>query len=216
MSLRKNKLLIISGFDPSGSAGLLKDYSTAIDLGVYPYSIVSSYTKQNIKKTFSVNYRDNKEIIEEMSVLDNIYIIKIGICKPTLLKLIKEKYKEILIVWNPVLNATSGLEFLNIKEVKENITCADFVVCNNEEEQIIGSYTNMIVTHGHAEGKDFPIKYKGKEIIRVERFDKKFRGTGCAFTSAYSSYMLLKYTPEKAIISAANYLTEKLRSLVSN
>jgi len=214
--LKKNKLLIISGFDPSGRAGLLKDYKTALDINIDPYSIISGFTKQNREEAFSVDYRDSVEILNEMSVLDNISVIKIGICKPNLLKLIKERYNNITIVWNPVLKATSGLKFLDIQKVKENISYADFIILNNEEKKIIDSHPNMIVTHGHTKGKYFPIKFNNKEIIRVEKFNKKFRGTGCAFSTAFSSFLLLNYSPEEAIIKSANYLTEKLRDQVSH
>ncbi|MBZ4650777.1 phosphomethylpyrimidine kinase [Thermosipho africanus Ob7] len=204
------KMLIISGLDPSSGAGLIQDISVATAMGVSIYSTVSAFTVQTLTKSLSVRFRDTNEILEEIKYFDDVGIIKVGIANPEIIEKLRDIYKDTIIVWNPVLQSSNGLKFLDENIVKNYIKLSDFVVVNSEEAEKIGKFDNMIITGGHLEGEYIKITYKGKEFYH-ERLNGNFRGTGCVFTTLFSCLVLKGYPAEEAIKEAGNIILKVLK-----
>lgn len=111
-----NKILIIAGSDCSGGAGIQADIKTANKLKTYSASVITCLTAQNSQKVYDIFYPPilflNKQI---EVVLDDIKInaIKIGMLgnaqiTEAVAKILKQKAKNIPIITDPVMIATSG------------------------------------------------------------------------------------------------------------
>jgi len=204
-------ILIISGFDPSGGAGLLQDTFMAATLGCRPLGCVSAFTKQNTDVVNSVVFRTNEEIISEISLLEKPDVIKIGICNPSLLEILSDKYKKIPLIWNPVLRSSSGYKFLDSEEVRKYISYSDWVVVNSEEAEEIGIRDNMIITGGHLDEDNIPIFIGERKVKTIPRINGNFHGTGCAFSTAFAVLLSYSYPPDEAVRSSAEFLNKILR-----
>ncbi|ABR31438.1 Phosphomethylpyrimidine kinase type-1 [Thermosipho melanesiensis BI429] len=204
------KMLIISGFDPSSGAGLIQDVGVATAMGISVYSSVSAFTKQTLEKTYSVKFRGLDEILDEIEIFHDVKVIKIGIVLPELLEKLRKMYKDSIIVWNPVLESSSGYKFLDENDVKKYINYADYVIVNSLEAKKIGISDNMIITGGH-DNKDYiEIKYKDR-VVTHERINGEFRGTGCVFSTLFSSLLVLDYEPFEAIKRTSEIMVKVLK-----
>ncbi|APT74497.1 thiamine-phosphate synthase [Thermosipho melanesiensis] len=203
-------MLIISGFDPSSGAGLIQDVGVATAMGISVYSSVSAFTKQTLEKTYSVKFRGLDEILDEIEIFHDVKVIKIGIVLPELLEKLRKMYKDSIIVWNPVLESSSGYKFLDENDVKKYINYADYVIVNSLEAKKIGISDNMIITGGH-DNKDYiEIKYKDR-VVTHERINGEFRGTGCVFSTLFSSLLVLDYEPFEAIKRTSEIMVKVLK-----
>ncbi len=206
----EGNILIISGFDPSGGAGLIQDTFIAAVLGCRPSGCVSAYTEQNTNIVNSIIFRTNDEIISEISILEKPDVIKIGICNPSLLEILSDRYKKIPLIWNPVLRSSSGYRFLDSEEVRKYINYSDWVVVNSEEAQEIGISENMIITGGHLEEENIEIFIGERKVKTIPRISGNFHGTGCAFSTAFAVLLSYSYPPDEAVRSSAELLNEIL------
>lgn len=202
-------VLVVSGLDPSAGAGLFQDVKVLTTLGVKINGVASSFTVQNERKVFDVSFREIDEIEREINVLEKPKIIKIGLAKPEVVELLRQKFQDAKIVWNVVLESSSEYKFLDEAEVKSHIKYADFVVLNSLEAQKIGDFENFIITGGHDEGTMVRVRYKGK-VFTEKRVSGSFHGTGCAFSSALAGFLDYDYPPEEAISAAMKLLKRVL------
>ena len=116
-------VLSISGFDPSGGAGVLADVKTFEQYNVYGMGAVSALTYQNDIEFEKVEWLTISQIIEQVEVLQKrfqIDYIKIGLIEnfEILNQLIthiktnpKSKIQNPKIIWDPILKASAGFEF---------------------------------------------------------------------------------------------------------
>ncbi|ONN26510.1 thiamine-phosphate synthase [Thermosipho affectus] len=204
------KLLIISGFDPSSGAGLIQDVGIATAMGMSVYSAVSAFTKQTLEKTYNVKFREISEILDEIELLEDVSVVKVGVAQPKIIKELRNLFKNSTIVWNPALESSSGFKFLDEEEVKRYMKFADYIVVNSVEAKKVGIFDNMVITGGHENTEMIEIKYKGK-VFQHERIRGNFRGTGCVFSTLFSSLLVLGYTPEESIKRASEILVRVLK-----
>lgn len=112
-----HKVLLISGFDPTGHAGLLKDFSTCLHFGIEPVSFITALTAQNDKKFFgfsSPTPKQQKLTWQSFNPKD-ISAVKIGMLGDLAttkfvvqnLKKLKQQNQSVKIVWDPVFESTS-------------------------------------------------------------------------------------------------------------
>lgn len=210
--ISEKRVMVISGFDPSAGAGILQDIKSLALLGISALGVVSAYTIQNTHKVFLARFRKWEEIDQELSVLPEPDVVKVGLISPELLRLIREKYPSAVIVWNIVLRSSSGYDFEPPEIVKENLANADFVILNNEEAGILGLEPSdrVIVTGGHG-------KEPGKVIVKFDRLafettrlPGRYHGTGCAFSSLFAGHLSFGYSPEEAIMASLELLHKVL------
>lgn len=74
-------MLVMSGYDPTGGAGIIRDFITAVDFDVVPIGIITSYTVQDARGVKKVIPRKANEIREELEYIVqsiNFSGIKIG------------------------------------------------------------------------------------------------------------------------------------------
>ena len=199
-------MLIISGLDPSGGAGLLQDVMISSGLRYKSRGVVSAFTVQNEQEVKAVEYRDVELIKTEIINLPPPQVIKLGIVTPQLLEILSEIYPDILTVWNPVLQSSSGYHFLNSQQVNQYLNYADWVVVNHEEAKILGIRENMVITGGHIREDNIPIFIGEQQVYSAPRLPGDYHGTGCAFSTAFSAFLGYGYDPDEAVRSAADFI----------
>lgn len=75
--------------------------------------------------------------------------------------------------------------------------------------------TNIaIIKGGHFKEKAVDILYDGKDFYKIEdeKIPGEFHGTGCAFSSAFLSFLFLGYEPKEALIASKNFVKNAIRN----
>ncbi|MDI6863269.1 MAG: bifunctional hydroxymethylpyrimidine kinase/phosphomethylpyrimidine kinase, partial [Pseudothermotoga sp.] len=85
-------VLLVSGFDPSGGAGMLQDVKILSLLGASAMGVVSAHTVQNSSKVFSVKFRSWSDLEQELSALPKPKFVKIGLILPDHVELLRKTY----------------------------------------------------------------------------------------------------------------------------
>lgn len=112
-----HKVLLISGFDPTGHAGILKDFSTCLHFGVEPLSFITALTAQSDTKFLGFaapSPKINALTWKSFSPKD-IAAVKIGMLGDLAttkfviqnLQKLKRQNKFVKIVWDPVFQSSS-------------------------------------------------------------------------------------------------------------
>jgi len=147
--MNESKILIIAGSDSCGGAGIQADIKTATALKVYSASVITSLTAQNTRKVYAIYDLPTEFLKQQLDVvLEDIQFdaIKIGMLSnsdviETVNSVLKNKYKKIPIVLDPVMVATSGdilLQKSSIESLKKNlINKAKIITPNIDEAEIL-------------------------------------------------------------------------------
>ncbi len=143
------KLLIIAGSDPSGGAGIQADLKTATAHKIYASAAITCLTVQDTKKVHAIHYAPLDFLEKQIEVvLDDIKFdaIKIGMLGRTeitevIAKILEKKAKNIPLILDPVMVATSGDSLLkkNAVDVLKNklIKLSYIITPNTDEAEIL-------------------------------------------------------------------------------
>ncbi len=227
-------VISIAGFDPTGGAGVLADIKTIEQHNCLGFGVLTSTTIQTEFEVMGVNWFSAEEILNQLNpLLDNYQIkaVKIGIVNQlSTLKAVCERIRtanpEIIIVWDPILVATSGKPFL------EGITKTDLYDClkmidvitpntleaielggglnEMESAKELAEITNVLLKGGHsiiAKGTDVLFYDKKETHITsdlTEYHDK--HGTGCILSSAITANLAQGISMIQSCRNAKQYL----------
>ncbi|APT75792.1 hypothetical protein XO10_04420 [Marinitoga sp. 1135] len=195
-------MLIFSAFDPSGGAGITQDISIMKLFKINPISVISAYTIQNTEIFKKIEFRSS---FEEFELFKNISIIKAGMANAEQIKLLREKYPEAKIIWNPIIKTSTNFNIISPEEVNEGSKYVDLIIMNSEEFQLTNPLCETIITGGHKNSEKIEVIYKNKTFFS-KRYEKSLHGTGCVFSSLISAHIYMKYSVEEAIIASLNYM----------
>lgn len=207
-------VLLVSGMDPTGGAGMSADIRTAAAVGVYPVSAVTALTVQNHTGVKSVNpvtadlLRDELEAIYESCRPD---AVKIGLIPDpklvTTLADVLKKHRQNNVVVDPVLSATAG--GMNIGDEQARVIAsqllplATLVTPNERELRRLKVYisqdmsrTPLLITGGDADNDSCT------DLLRMPGHDDicfthpkiagiNTHGTGCVLSTAIASYLAI-------------------------
>ncbi len=117
--MKKLVTLSIAGFDPSAGAGVLADIKAFEQNGVYGMGVVSALTFQNDTEFDGVEWVGAEKIIRQLEVLLRKFEIqhfKIGLIESMgvlqeIVRYLRSKIAEPVIVWDPILKASAGFVF---------------------------------------------------------------------------------------------------------
>ncbi len=149
---------------------------------------------------------------------------------------------EATVVVDPVLRSSSGKELLSaegLSVLRERLLpLAGWVTPNMDELQLLSGRTvsrredvlpaaqalaemypslNILATGGHLDRPDDLLLIAGEEPVWIEGElveSRSTHGTGCAFSSALLSRLVLGDAPEEAARAAKRYVTEAIRRAV--
>lgn len=238
MSDLRPNVICISGFDPSGGAGILADIKTLEMHRVQGLGVCSALTFQNESSFSGMEWISEKNILLQLDALLQTYnpkVVKVGIIENLkLLKLLIDKLKakvpEVIIVWDPVLKASAGFDFhkmIQQEELNSIMQKIDLITPNlPESQQLFGSTDPdqinqltscaILLKGGHSDNKlatDVLIDRGTKQLFQHKKktgFSK--HGTGCILSSAIAANLALGNSLSDSCLLAKEYIQTILTS----
>lgn len=182
MTYNRPIVLSIAGFDPCGGAGVLADVKTFEQHRCLGMAINTGITTQVEDVFYKVEWVSAEEIINNIKILNQKYqidFVKIGIIEnlDVLLEVVlflKALNPNITIVWDTVLSASTGFNFINNLEQQKLISVlklVELITPNSNEIKLLRSiedeqkgakclsqYCTVLLKGGHSKenvGVDF-------------------------------------------------------------
>lgn len=241
MSYNRPIVLSIAGFDPCGGAGVLADIKTFEQHHCLGMAVNTSITNQIEDHFISVNWFSTDEIIKHIKTLTDAYkinFVKIGIVENlttlhAIVHFLKEQNKDVTIVWDTVLSASSGFHLIEaidknkLKEVLKNI----FLITPNinevkklsdldneiEAANYLSSYCHVLLKGGHSDtekGVDYLFHQKQKIKIQTNNTKElaQKHGSGCILSSSITANLALGNDLETACRKSKQYIETILNS----
>jgi hydroxymethylpyrimidine/phosphomethylpyrimidine kinase len=232
--MKKKIILIISGHDPTGGAGITADIETANYFNFHSVSILTCSTVQNTQGVLEINRMPENYIYK--SFLGIIKEFKIDVIKIGLLPNIKASkevmriinHKKVIgvpIIIDPIiksgrnnkLTTNDNLQFL----IKNIYPRADLITPNNYEygiiERNIINFKNIIITDHEITSKLITLKLKEDSLKKEKKFtvcriNKNFHGTGCTFSTAIACNIAMQHKIEKSVKISLSYIQKTILS----
>jgi len=238
----KYKCLSIAGFDGSGGAGIQADLKTFSATGSYGMTVLTAIPVQNtcgVRSCYDIPLSCIQEQLEV--IFDDIRpdTIKIGMLFSTeIIELIssflKQNAKDIPIVLDPVMVATSGDPLLQADAVEalrtKLIPIASIITPNLPEARTLapGNYDKKILARklldlgcgavllkggheGSANSDDLYLSHDFSEILSTPRIkSQNTHGTGCTLSAAIASFIAQGFSTFDACTKAKTYLYEAI------
>ncbi|HUH73481.1 MAG TPA: bifunctional hydroxymethylpyrimidine kinase/phosphomethylpyrimidine kinase [Chitinophagales bacterium] len=240
------KVLTIAGSDSGGAAGIQADIKTISALGCYGMTVITALTAQNTLGVQGVLSISPEFVVQQLdSVFSDIKpdAIKIGMIFSSELAVAVSNYlkdyKEIPIVFDPVMVATSGdilIEAETIQTItKELFPMASIITPNMDEGAILAHMPvhqvadmkiaakkimdlgcqNVIVKGGHLKDSELTSvlldsKYNITEFQHQKIDTKNINGAGCTFSSAIASYLALGNSLYESVELAQEYIYQAI------
>ncbi|PCH97703.1 MAG: hydroxymethylpyrimidine/phosphomethylpyrimidine kinase [Bacteroidetes bacterium] len=235
----KKHVLSIAGLDPSAGAGILSDIKTFEAHKVFGLGVCSCITFQNELKINGVSWISAEEIIKQLEPLFAQYLIdyvKIGLIQngstlENLTNYLLKKNPKIKIMWDPILQASSGFIFhdgferIFLYELSQKL----FLITPNTQEitrlmpdestagacEKLSKYCSVLLKGGHTTEEDCTDQLYTKGIItniKSKRLQSEKHGTGCVLSSSITANLANGLTLEDACTSAKQYVFKFLES----
>ena len=230
-------VLTVAGHDPSGGAGLNADTKSFEQNLVQGLSVCSALTVQDESIFKAVHWTDQPLVLNQLNTLLDRYPIKyakIGLIQSfdSLYKiLITLNQSDVKVIWDPILNSSSGFNFHNkTEEIKEIIRLCYLVTPNREEivtlskesnpekgAKKLSIYTNVLLKGGHAKNHANDLIFTKGKLVQ-EFFGEKLKGfskhgTGCVLSAVITANLALGYSMADACSEAKKYVE---RFIISN
>lgn len=225
----------IAGYDPSAGAGVLADVKTFEMHKVYGFGISTAMTWQNDVSVQEVRWLSAADIIAQLELLLHRFSVdwfKLGIIEnaATLQQVgqyLKQLNPKAKVVWDPVLQASSGKPFFSgeanwemlapyIDWVTPNLP--EFVALIGSEEEALRLSKELTIYKkgGHDEqepgkdwlyraGKKYPLNPKETRVYPKH-------GSGCVLSAALCANLAKGYPFLKACLRSKGYMEKVLSS----
>ena len=234
--MRKKKvILIIGGHDPTGGAGITADIETANHFNCHPLSILTCTTIQDTSGVIKINnmpkdyiYKCFDKLIKEFKV----NVIKIGLipsltASKDILKILNNKeIKDVPIIIDPIIKSGSGTKLItknNLNYVIKNIYPKSTLLTPNIYEYNLieklfnrdNNINNILVTNYSVKNNEIILSLKIKnypkeKIFSIKKFEKKYHGTGCTFSTAIACNISKNISIEKSIKISLSYMKKSI------
>lgn len=234
-------VLVVSGLDPSGGAGIQADIQAITALGCHPLPVLSCVTVQDTRNVYGASTIDPDIIRQQLECLAEdspIAAIKTGALGSAevvdVLVDFLEKHPGIPLITDPVIKAAGGGDLADealIDRMKQRLfPLAEMITPNGIELALLGESEDpetaaerllntgchsVLGTGGHGTGHDIiNIVYtKGSEpkSFRVERVGGEYHGTGCTLAAAIAAGRASGLGIDAAIGQAQNFVSRAVR-----
>jgi len=222
-------VLVFSGLDPSGGAGIQADIEAIAAQGAHALPIVTALTVQDNERVHEV-VPVNAGLLERQvaALADSMPIraVKIGIPgnlanAETIARLVlrlRARQAGLPVVLDPVLASGRG-DLLARGNAQASLApllpLATVLVPNLREAMALSApgCANVLVTGGHAEGDEVVNRWVSKAGMREwrwPRLDGEFHGSGCTLASAIAASLALGEPVERALEQAQRYCHQTL------
>ncbi|MBP6610655.1 MAG: hydroxymethylpyrimidine/phosphomethylpyrimidine kinase [Paludibacter sp.] len=237
MNNQRPYCLTVGGFDPTAGAGVLADCKTFEMLEVYGMAVISSNTLQTDNCFVGVDWMPLitvKSQLETMLKSYPIKVVKIGLVQNfemlyQIIRIVKNYDPEVMIVWDPILQSSSGYHFhskvtLELDFIELN--CTVITPNWNEFEALWGTDTHVLsdkkcpaavlIKGGHRLDKmgcDLLFENGVFTEIQGTSFNGKSKhGTGCVLSSAIAAYLAQGNSLIDSCTKAKNYVERFIQS----
>ena len=233
-------VLVISGHDPSGGAGLVADIQTISACGAHPTLAISAITEQDTANAYAVFPVPADQLLAQLDrVVADIppQAIKIGLLPSpasaqALLPLL-DRLQDVPVVLDPVLVASGGGSLAEadlVPVLRDALIPRATVVTPNTLEALALTGQDDPATAGHAlvalgarwalvTGGDAPTHDVCNHLIGAEtvttRWPRRagsFHGTGCTLASALAAGLALGRSVPEAALGAQQFVDRALAS----
>ena len=222
---KADSVLLFSGLDPSGAAGISADIETINQFGLNPLPIVTSLTAQNTQRVESTDVVKDSLLEKQFNLLDediSFNTVKIGLLGSvsqikTISRLIGEK-NTLNVVVDPILISGTQENMSSIKIVgvmkkylfpkctilTPNLEELNLLSPGLSEKEAVSSLNCpwVLVTTSDSSKIDIEHRlYNKSSLIRRFNYKKlpdKFHGSGCTLSSAISALLAKGIAIEEA------------------
>lgn len=237
-------VMVFSGNDPTGGAGLLADSEALISMGCHPAPVPTSLTVQNTQGMSDIYVSDVTGFIAQCrAVLEDISVaaIKIGLVPDVgtvnaIHTLIQDL--DVPIVLDPVLAPSQGTYSLH-DDVVEAIKTLLFpwvtvVTPNGQEARRFAPAADnlnacaqailemgceyVLITGTDEKTEDVQnllySNHRDLDVFKWPRIPGQYHGTGCTLASAIAGLLAKGRSPHTAIIEAQKYTLETIKNAI--
>lgn len=236
-------ILLISGMDPTGGAGMSADIRTCARIGTYPLSCITALTVQNQHGVRAINpapadlIRDQIDAAVEAARPD---AVKIGLLPTpetveTVAEAIRRHNLENVVV-DPVMAPTSAGRLIDRRDdtahamIRSLFPLASLVTPNVQEASLFRTMAGrplntlspyLLLKGGDTEGADCTDSlYRGSELLQeysTPRIaSRNLHGTGCVLSSAIASYLGHGLDMAQAVERAKRFVHDAIRRNLNN
>ncbi|MFV2060097.1 MAG: hydroxymethylpyrimidine/phosphomethylpyrimidine kinase [Gammaproteobacteria bacterium] len=228
-------VLVFSGLDPTGGAGIQADIETILSLGAKPCSIITALTVQDTISVHKYSTVESDFIAQQARcILNDISIncIKIGMIASeeiiTEILSIVSDFPKIPLVIDPIWSAGGGGALSNSKTynrlLTELIPRASIVTPNSvEARKLVPSAKNLeecadnllsngcksvLITGAHEDSSDVCNTFYSKDHIIPQnwpRLAQNYHGSGCTLSSSIAAFIAMGQDLESAVYNAQQY-----------
>jgi len=232
-----DSVLVLSGLDPCGGAGIAADIETINQFGVTPLPIITTLTVQNTESVKSTQEVDSKLIAEQFNHLKTdvtFSVAKIGLLSSkkqieVLTNLLSE-CDDVTIVLDPIVKSTAKdklldsqtLEVLKTKllplvdVITPNVDELQALSPNKNEQQAVESLPCEWVLLTTTDSSDDEIEhrlYHHAELLERYTYTKlpgDYHGSGCTLASSIAGLLALGVETRIACKRALDYTYQTL------
>jgi hydroxymethylpyrimidine/phosphomethylpyrimidine kinase len=235
-------ILCLSGFDPSGGAGIQADIESIASMGGHAVPVITALTVQNTQNVSYFQPVGTSLFTEQISkLLEEVTVkaIKIGmIGSLDIIEAIGEvlkKYPDLPVIYDPVLAAGGGADLTEsgmLTAIQEKILPYTTILTPNslEARQLSGETDlkkcgeklmdygceAVLLTGTHEDKKhvDNLWFHEGKyiETFSWDRLPHEYHGSGCTLASAIAALIAQGLDPFNAVNEAQDYSWNTLKN----
>lgn len=227
--MKMRSVLVFSGLDPSGGAGIAADLAAIAAQGAHALPIVTALTVQDQNRVYDVAPVDPALLERQAAVLlgaTEIHAVKIGIPGSRanaeriadVIAQLRRRSPNVPVVLDPVLASGHGDRLAQgdaRATLEPLLALASVVVPNLMEEAALdlSGCENVLVTGGHEAGPQVLNRWRGPGIEREwhwPRLAGDFHGSGCTLAAAIAARLALGEPMGQALDSAQVYVQRTL------
>ncbi len=233
-------VLVISGNDPTGGAGIAADIEAIASIGCQPAPVISALTVQNSHNVIEV-YPVEKQLIldQAMTIIEesDIKVLKTGLLGSVgaieAVHTIMTTHPEITLIVDPILSAGGG-KALSDREMIKAITnlllpLTTVLTPNSVEARKLSDQDSLdeaanhllnkgchslLITGAHEKSDcvNNCFYQQGQESVCLswERLPYSYHGSGCTLASAIAAFIAQGLSPLKAVTEAQQFTWESL------
>lgn len=233
-------VLVFSGLDPSGGAGIQADIEAVAAQGAHALTVVTALTVQDNERVHGVAPVDSLLLTRQACVLVAsvaIRAVKIGIPGSVenaeaiagIVNRLREGQPDLPVVLDPVLASGRGDALARgnaLAALAPLLAPATLLVPNLMEAAALGidadgtaalPCPHVLVTGGHGKGDEVVNRWlrqrggpAGGRAWRWPRLPGEFHGSGCTLASAIAARLALGETMEQALENGQRYCNQAL------
>ena len=198
-----NTVLVFSGLDPGGGAGLAADILAIAAMGAHALPVATALTVQDNEHVFEVAPCDTRLIVRQADALMarfTIDAVKIGIPGSAanavaiagLIARLRTVHPALPVVLDPVLSSGRGDALGQQDALAALLKVATLLVPNLPEAAALGPVPcpHVLVTGGHGAGDVVVNRWTHEGVARSwhwPRLDGQYHGSGCTLAAAIAA-----------------------------